>query len=160
MEDRPGGQPSVLRFGPITWGDDDDQYTAYGDGWGFEPRTERKLGMGFARIVGPPDKFRGINLRSAGERVGGGAGSPKASGILMVDGVLYLWARNTGAAAKMKQRLMELYFTEGADLTDREVLVKAAADCGMDADLPRLVGAGGSAQTVVLFRLGYGVIRT
>jgi predicted DsbA family dithiol-disulfide isomerase len=37
----------------------------------------------------------------------------------------------------MKQRLMELYFTEGADLTDRDVLVKAAADCGMDADLTR-----------------------
>ena len=50
---------------------------------------------------------------------------------------LILWARNTGAADKMKQRLMELYFTEGADLTDRDVLVKAAADCGMDADLTR-----------------------
>ena len=50
---------------------------------------------------------------------------------------LILWARNTGNAAKMKQRLMELYFTEGADLTDREVLVQAAADCGMDADLTR-----------------------
>jgi predicted DsbA family dithiol-disulfide isomerase len=50
---------------------------------------------------------------------------------------LILWARNTGNAAKMKQRLMELYFTEGADLTDREVLVKAAADCGMDAALTR-----------------------
>ena len=47
---------------------------------------------------------------------------------------LILWAGNTGNAARMKQRLMELYFTEGADLTDREVLVKAAADCGMDAD--------------------------
>jgi predicted DsbA family dithiol-disulfide isomerase len=34
----------------------------------------------------------------------------------------------------MKQRLMELYFTEGADLSDREVLVGAARDCGMDAD--------------------------
>jgi len=50
---------------------------------------------------------------------------------------LILWARNTGDPGKMKQRLMELYFTEGADLTDREVLVKAAADCGMDADLTR-----------------------
>src|SRR6185437_7460674 len=39
---------------------------------------------------------------------------------------LILWARNSGNAAKMKQRLMQLYFTEGADLTDREVLVKAA----------------------------------
>jgi len=50
---------------------------------------------------------------------------------------LILWARNTGTAPEMKQRLMELYFTEGADLTDREVLVKAAADCGMDAELTR-----------------------
>jgi predicted DsbA family dithiol-disulfide isomerase len=50
---------------------------------------------------------------------------------------LILWARNAGSAAKMKQRLMELYFTEGADLTDREVLVKAAADCGLDPNLTR-----------------------
>ena len=50
---------------------------------------------------------------------------------------LILWARHTGSAAKMKQRLMELYFSEGADLTDREVLVKAAAECGLDPDLTR-----------------------
>jgi len=50
---------------------------------------------------------------------------------------LILWARNAGDPGRMKQRLMELYFTEGADLTDREVLVKAAGDCGMDADLTR-----------------------
>ena len=50
---------------------------------------------------------------------------------------LILWASNTGNAAKMKQRLMELYFSEGADLTDREVLVKVAAECGLDADLTR-----------------------
>ena len=37
----------------------------------------------------------------------------------------------------MKQRLMDLYFTEGADLSDREVLVKAAADVGLDADTVR-----------------------
>ena len=29
---------------------------------------------------------------------------------------------------------MDLYFTEGADLTDREVLVQAAADVGLDAE--------------------------
>jgi len=50
---------------------------------------------------------------------------------------LIMWARNAGNAAKMKQRLMELYFTEGADLTDREVLVRAAADCGLDPNLTR-----------------------
>jgi predicted DsbA family dithiol-disulfide isomerase len=50
---------------------------------------------------------------------------------------LILWAGNAGAAARMKQRLMDLYFTEGADLSDREVLVQAAVDCGMDGDLVR-----------------------
>jgi CubicO group peptidase (beta-lactamase class C family) len=83
---------------PLTWGDDDAQYTSYGDGWGFEPRVEKKLGMGFARITGGPADYRGVNLRSDGERTGGGAKSPKASGILMVDGVLYLWVRNVGNA--------------------------------------------------------------
>ena len=34
----------------------------------------------------------------------------------------------------MKQKLMDLYFTEGADLTDRDMLVKAAAEVGLDAD--------------------------
>jgi predicted DsbA family dithiol-disulfide isomerase len=45
---------------------------------------------------------------------------------------LIYWADQHGNAPRMKQRLMSLYFTEGADLTDREVLVNAAADCGLD----------------------------
>lgn len=41
------------------------------------------------------------------------------------------------AAGPTKQRLMELYFTEGADLTKRDVLVGAAVDCGLDAEAAR-----------------------
>jgi len=44
------------------------------------------------------------------------------------------WADAIGKAPEMKQRLMELYFRDGGDLTDTEVLVKAAADIGLDAD--------------------------
>jgi predicted DsbA family dithiol-disulfide isomerase len=50
---------------------------------------------------------------------------------------LILWAGEIGNAARMKQRIMDLYFTEGGDLTDREVLVQAAADSGLNADLIR-----------------------
>jgi predicted DsbA family dithiol-disulfide isomerase len=50
---------------------------------------------------------------------------------------LIRWAGESGDPARMKQRLMELYFAEGADLTDTEVLVAAARDCGMDADTTR-----------------------
>src|SRR5262249_3547353 len=41
-----------------------------------------------------------------------------------------------------KQRLMEIYFTEGGDLSDREVLVQAASDCGLDPDEVRRLLAG------------------
>jgi predicted DsbA family dithiol-disulfide isomerase len=43
------------------------------------------------------------------------------------------WADAKGKAAEMKQRLMELYFRDGGDLTDVNVLVQAAADCGLEA---------------------------
>jgi predicted DsbA family dithiol-disulfide isomerase len=46
------------------------------------------------------------------------------------------WAERDAAgdkSAAMKQRLMELYFRDGGDLTDIDVLVQAASDIGMDA---------------------------
>jgi predicted DsbA family dithiol-disulfide isomerase len=45
---------------------------------------------------------------------------------------LILWAGESGNAAAMKQRLMEIYFSEGGDLTQSETLVDAAVDCGLD----------------------------
>ncbi len=80
---------------PLTWADDGNLYAAYGDGNGFEPYLEDKLSLGLAKITGGPDDFEGINLRSPGiEQRGGGAEGQKASGLLMVDGVLSLWVRN------------------------------------------------------------------
>ncbi len=46
---------------------------------------------------------------------------------------LIRWAEGIGKAAEMKQKLMDLYFTQGADLTERDTLVQAAADIGLDA---------------------------
>ena len=84
---------------PMTWADDGHLYTAYGDGNGFEPFLPDRLSLGFARIEGGPADFRGVNIRSCDvEQTGSGAAGRKASGILMVDGVLYLWTRNAGPA--------------------------------------------------------------
>jgi predicted DsbA family dithiol-disulfide isomerase len=47
------------------------------------------------------------------------------------------WAEAIGKSAQMKQKLMDLYFTQGADLTDNDTLVKAAADVGLDAPTVR-----------------------
>jgi CubicO group peptidase (beta-lactamase class C family) len=81
---------------PITWGDDDAQYTSYGDGSGFEPYTDHKLSLGLAKVIGPPASFQGFNIRSqTGERIGDGAKGAKSSGMVMVDEVLYMLVRNT-----------------------------------------------------------------
>ena len=50
---------------------------------------------------------------------------------------LIRWAEVEGKAGEMKQKLMDLYFTQGADLTDRETLVTAAADVGLDTNTVR-----------------------
>lgn len=50
---------------------------------------------------------------------------------------LIRWAEVEGKAGEMKQKLMDLYFTQGADLTDRETLVQAAVAVGLDAETVR-----------------------
>lgn len=80
---------------PITWGPGEFLTTAYGDGWGFEPRVSEKLSNGFARVRGEPPDFRGENFRApSGERTGNGPEGGKASGLLAVEGTLYMLVRN------------------------------------------------------------------
>ncbi len=50
---------------------------------------------------------------------------------------LIRWAGEIGKAAEMKQTLMDFYFTQGGDLTDRETLVRAASTVGLDAEKVR-----------------------
>ncbi len=80
---------------PLTWAEDGHLYTAYGDGNGFDPFINEKLSMGFCRIEGDAGNFTGTNIRSAsGETRGPGRAAKKASGILCIEGTLYLWTRN------------------------------------------------------------------
>ena len=86
---------------------------------------------------GSPEKYKGI-----AQRVGMAAAS---EGLVYASEKmsrqpntrdahrLIRWAQAIGKGAEMKQRLMDLYFTEGADLSDANVLVQAAADVGLDA---------------------------
>src|SRR5262245_24423937 len=75
---------------PLTWGDDDALYGAYGDGRGFEPFVPEKLSLGLARVSGSPPDIAGVNLRAPTlEQTGDGPRGKKASGLLMVEGVLY-----------------------------------------------------------------------
>jgi len=91
---------------PITWADDGNLYTAYGDGWGFNSshNREKKLSLGISKIAGVPPQFSGVNILAPSvESKGDGRSGRKASGILMVDGVLYLWARNANLRGEQSQ---------------------------------------------------------
>ena len=79
---------------PITWAVDGNLYTAYGDGKGFVPNVPNKLSLGFAKLLGSPEDFSGVNIRSPEEQYGDGRNGKKASGLLMVDETLFMWVRN------------------------------------------------------------------
>lgn len=88
---------------PITWADDDNLYTAYGDGWGFDPKVAKKLSLGFAKVKGMPLDLSGINIRPDDEQYGDGRSGMKASGMLMVDSSLYMWVRNANRKGEQSQ---------------------------------------------------------
>ena len=82
---------------PIASMGDGSHFTAYGDGFGFQPKLKQKLSLGFARVTGAPGSLKGVNLRSqTGEQIGDGKRGKKASGLTQIDGTLYMWARNAG----------------------------------------------------------------
>lgn len=83
---------------PMTWTDQDLLFAACGDGRGFTPYTPKKMGLLFTEIQGGPETFTGRNLETNIDNTGMGARGRKASGLLMADGTLYLWARNAGNA--------------------------------------------------------------
>ncbi|MGN6462111.1 MAG: DsbA family oxidoreductase [Pseudolabrys sp.] len=86
---------------------------------------------------GSPERYNGIATRVAATAAAEGLVYDKDHISRQPNTIdahrLIRWADEKGLAPQMKQRLMDMYFTEGADLTDREVLVKAAADVGLDA---------------------------
>ena len=85
---------------------------------------------------GSPERYRAIAQRVAGAAAGEGLRYAPDKIVRQPNTLdchrLILWAAEVGNAAGMKQRLMELYFAEGADLSDRDVLSEAAAGCGLD----------------------------
>ncbi|MEZ4709489.1 MAG: DUF4185 domain-containing protein [Caldilineaceae bacterium] len=94
-------EPSTIRYiGPdsdswvLTWADDDELYIAYGDGWGFAPKLDAKVSMGFGKVSGSPANFTGTNIRSPDEQYGDSKTGKKPASLLALDGVLYLWVRN------------------------------------------------------------------
>jgi hypothetical protein len=77
---------------PTAWGPDDHLYAAWGDGGGFGGSdSDGRVAMGFARIEGEPEHWRGFNV-NGGKDPEHPASFPrkgKTTGIAFIDGILY-----------------------------------------------------------------------
>jgi predicted DsbA family dithiol-disulfide isomerase len=59
------------------------------------------------------------------------------------------WAHSAGLQSQVKETLMRLFFIEGADIGDHEVLATAARDSGLDGDIvARLLAEGADVEAV------------
>ena len=69
--------PSTIRYigedsdsWVMTWADDNELYIAYGDGYGFAPKLDYKVSMGWAKVSGSASNFSGTNIPSPDEQFG------------------------------------------------------------------------------------------
>jgi predicted DsbA family dithiol-disulfide isomerase len=90
---------------------------------------------------GSPERYKGIAQRvtaaAAEEGLVYAADKVKRQPNTLDCHRLIRWAELEGKAGEMKQKLMDLYFTQGADLTDRDTLVQAAISVGLHAETVR-----------------------
>ena len=76
----------------LTWADDDHQYGAWGDGGGFRhARGADRVGLGFARIEGDCDAYRGFNVWGGQNSEHPAQFDGKSWGTICIGGVLYSW---------------------------------------------------------------------
>ncbi len=77
---------------PVTWADDNHQYTSWGDGGGFGGSNFfGRVSLGVARIEGSADAYRGINVWGGKDAEHDSQFGGKSYGIISVDGALYQW---------------------------------------------------------------------
>lgn len=77
---------------PVAWAPDDHLYAAWGDGGGFGGSdSEGRVALGFARIEGGPEHWRGFNVNGGKDpqHPASFVRKGKSTGIAVVDGVLY-----------------------------------------------------------------------
>jgi hypothetical protein len=76
----------------LTWADDDHQYGAWGDGGGFGGTNQGgRVGLGFGRIEGGWDDFRGFNAWGGQDAENPAQFDGKSWGTISIGGVLYSW---------------------------------------------------------------------
>jgi hypothetical protein len=89
---------------PITWSDDDHQYTAWGDGGGFGGSNGKgRVSLGFGRIEGDREQYRGRNIWGGFEPEKPAEFGGKSYGMISIEGVLYAWWGPGSGTVRLEQ---------------------------------------------------------
>jgi hypothetical protein len=76
----------------VTWADDDNQYTSWGDGGGFGGTQKKgRVSFGVARIEGSADDYQGYNIFGGYAAENEATFQGKSRGMIAIDGILYMW---------------------------------------------------------------------
>jgi len=92
---------------PITWADDDHQYTAWGDGGGFGgTNSDGRVSLGIARVEGTASDYTGTNVWGGKDPEHAATFEGKSYGIISIAGELYMWVSpGSGATGYTQQTL-------------------------------------------------------
>jgi hypothetical protein len=76
---------------PITWADDNNQYTAWGDGGGFGgTNSDGRVSLGVARVTGDFNSYSGKNVWGGKNPENPAQFGGKSYAIISIDGVMYM----------------------------------------------------------------------
>jgi hypothetical protein len=87
----------------LTWAEDDHLYGAWGDGGGFGgTNSDGRVSLGFARVEGPWDSFRGVNVWGGKDALHPATFAGKSWGTIAIDQDLYMWVVPKSLLADMQ----------------------------------------------------------
>ncbi len=92
---------------PVTWAADDHQYTAWGDGWGFDAiNSGPKISLGVSRVEGGFPAYKTFDVWDGDPQGSGKPNDGKSYGILALGSDLFMWVSpGSGAKGYDEQRL-------------------------------------------------------
>ena len=115
---------------PITWANNNNQYTTWGDGGGFDgTNTENRVSLGVARIEGTAKNYSGKNvwggdIKGSTDKITG-----KSYGIVAIKNTLYMWVSPGSDSDGFKEA--RLFFSTDSGGTWKKAEWAFSADEGL-----------------------------
>jgi hypothetical protein len=112
---------------PVTWADDDHQYTSWGDGGGFGgTNRDGRVSLGVARIKGSTSRYEGFNVWGGKDHENQATFGGKSYGILFLGGILYMWVSPGSSEDNYNEARLHKSSTYGASWTAADWSFKKA----------------------------------